>query len=125
MGSSMPTASRHPGSAFPLFTELALTLLSRLTRQKWAATSVNFSTQRVGIASAICIRNHGTSNLDECAPEVDQWLRLTSLSYERKLLLIQAGVPVALALADETREWEDSTLRTMIVLRRMAERTRP
>lgn len=123
MCSSMPTASRHPGTAFPLIAELALSIYSRIRGAKFdKAPSGNFYTQRVGIASAICIRNHGIEDLDEHAPEVNQWLALTSLPYLRRLLLIQAGVPVNQALSEDTRLWDDTTLRTMIALRRLSER---
>lgn len=118
----MPTASTHPGAAYSLITELALTVLARFrknaSKDQYPA-HINFSTHRVGIASAICIRDHGVNDLDEHTPEVEAWLGLTSLSYQRRLLLIQAGIPVANALVVETSTWDDSTLRTMIALNRM------
>lgn len=119
----MPTASTHPGAAYSLIPELALTVLALFKRNRGTTPQyipVNFSTRRVSIASAICLREHSVKDLDAYTPEVDAWLRLTALTDERRLLLIQAGIPVEQAVTAETEAWDDSTLRTLIALHRMA-----
>lgn len=121
----MPTPPHHPGHRAPVAV-LLLDLLLFLA--PWAHRRLpeprpndpnDFSTRRIGIASAICIREHGTEEIDEYSDEVEGWLARKNIPYARRLLLIQAGY--RLGTADERLdEWDDDALRAMIALNRMA-----
>lgn len=82
----------------------------------------DFSRRRIAIASAICLRLQGTEEINEYTSEVDAWLNLRGVPHHRKLLLIQANIPVTEAASEHARDYSDADLRTMIALRRMAAR---
>lgn len=121
----MPTSRQHPGRRSLVRTALIDVTLFLFP---WAHHHLpeprphdqnNFATRRIAIASAICIRERGAHSIDEQAEEVDAWLVLTRIPYKRRLLLIQAGVPVTEA-AGKLDEWDDDMLRAMVALNRMA-----